>query len=127
VPSSGENSGYSASTLAAIVASLVCAAQFALDRADHSCATFLYDYADWLAAHIEAWTVTDCGELVPEKPRHYIRINPTDPTFSDPHADPDTGAIAITNGGGMWPARNVVSGIFSSVSASASGIHRIPL
>jgi glucoamylase len=107
-----ENSGYSASTLAAIVASLVCAAQFALDRADQSCATFLYDYADWLAAHIEAWTVTDCGELVPEKPRHHIRINPTDPTFPDPHADPDTGTIAITNGGGMWPARNVVSGDF---------------
>jgi glucoamylase len=56
--------------------------------------------------------VTTRGELVPGRPRHYIRITPADP--SDPHAmaDPDTAMIRIANGGGEHPARNVVGGDF---------------
>ncbi len=56
--------------------------------------------------------VTTRGDLVPGFPRHYIRINPTDPNAPDPHADPNTAMIQIANGGGLHPARNVVGGDF---------------
>ncbi len=73
---------------------------------------FVLTYADWLAAHIEDWTVTTRGELVEGVPTHYIRINPADPDAPDPHADPNTTMIEIANGGGLHPARNVVGGDF---------------
>jgi glucoamylase len=104
-----ENAGYSPSTLAAIIAGLVCAADFAPLEADKE---FILAYADWLEAHIEDWTVTTCGDLVGEFPRHYIRINPTDPLAPDPHADPNKTMIQIANGGGLHAARNVVGGDF---------------
>jgi glucoamylase len=65
-----------------------------------------------LAAHIEEWTVTRQGDLVEGFPRHYIRINPTDPDAPDSHADPNTTMIQLANGGGLHPARNVVGGDF---------------
>ena len=65
-----------------------------------------------MAAHIEEWTVTTQGELVEGFPRHYVRINPADPGAPDPHADPNTTTIQVANGGGLHPARNVVSGDF---------------
>jgi glucoamylase len=107
-----ENAGYSPSTLATVIAGLVCAAEFATRYSEPGAATFILEYADWLAAHIEEWTVTTRGELVQGIPRHYIRINPTDADAPDPHADPDTTMLAIANGGGLFPARNVVGGDF---------------
>jgi glucoamylase len=107
-----ENSGYSPSTLATVIASLVCAAEFAKSSSQTGTADFLLVYADWLAAHIEEWTVTTRGDLAPGVRRHYIRINPTDPKAPDPHADPNTTILAIANGGGLHPARNVVGGDF---------------
>jgi glucoamylase len=107
-----ENAGYSPSTLATVIASLVCAAEFAKQQDQASPADFILVYADWLAAHIEEWTVTTAGELVEGFPRHYIRINPTDPGTPDPHADPNTTTLAVANGGGVHPARHVVSGDF---------------
>jgi glucoamylase len=104
-----ENAGYSPSTLASIIAGLVCAADFATLEADKD---FILAYADWLEAHIEDWTVTTRGELVEDFPRHYVRINPTDPITPDPHADPNTTMIQIANGGGLHEARNVVGGDF---------------
>ncbi|MGA2747348.1 MAG: glycoside hydrolase family 15 protein [Verrucomicrobiota bacterium] len=104
-----ENAGYSPSTLASVIAGLVCAADFAEEEADKN---FILTYADWLAAHVEDWTVTTRGELVDGLPRHYIRINPTDPETPDPHADPNTTTLQIANGGGEHPARNVVGGDF---------------
>jgi glucoamylase len=80
-----ENAGYSPSTLAANVAALICAACFARDRGDLVTAQFLEDYADFLEAHIEAWTVTNQGFLVPGVKRHYVRINPIN--LADPDAD----------------------------------------
>lgn len=59
-----ENAGYSPSTLATVIASLVCAAEFAKQHGEASTADFILEYADWLAAHVEEWTVTTCGELV---------------------------------------------------------------
>jgi len=107
-----ENSGYSPSTLAPVIAALVCAAEYGKRRGQTQLADFILTYADWPAAHIEEWTVTTQGELVAGLPRHYIRINPTDPGAPDPHADPNTTMIQVANGGGLHPARNVVGGDF---------------
>lgn len=107
-----ENAGYSPSTLATIIAGLVCAAEFANKKSGASAADFIFAYADWLAEHIEEWTVTTRGELVKDIPRHYLRINPTDPLTPDPHADPNATMIQIGNGGGIHPARNIVGGDF---------------
>jgi glucoamylase len=107
-----ENAGYSPSTLATVIAGLVCAAEFAKQHGEASTADFILVYADWLAAHLEEWTVTTAGELVEGLRRHYIRINPTDAAAPDPHADPNTTVLAIANGGGVQPARNVVGGDF---------------
>jgi glucoamylase len=107
-----ENSGYSPSTLATIIAGLVCAAEFAKKHDHKNVEDFIFAYADWLASHIEEWTVTMRGELVKDIPRHYIRINPTDPQTPDPHADPNVTMIQIGNDGGIHPARNVVGGDF---------------
>ena len=107
-----ENAGYSPSTLATVIAGLVCAAEFARERGEPDTAEFILAYADWMASHVEEWTVTTGGELVAGIPRHYIRINPTDPDAPDPHADPNTTMLAVANGGGLHPARNIVGGDF---------------
>ena len=107
-----ENSGYSPSTLATIVASVVCAAEFARGRKDKLAAGFLLDYADWLSSHLEEWMVTSRGELVKGKPRHYVRITPADPKQARASPDPDEAEIVVANGGGKHPARNIVGGDF---------------
>jgi len=107
-----ENSGYSPSTLATVIAGLVCAAEFAADRGDAETAEFIRAYADWMAAHVEDWTVTSRGELVPGTPRHYVRITPSSAGVPDPHPDPDTAMLSVANGGGVHPARNVMGGDF---------------
>ncbi|MGA2248874.1 MAG: glycoside hydrolase family 15 protein [Verrucomicrobiota bacterium] len=107
-----ENAGYSPSTLATVIAALVCASELAREHHQEKTADFILAYADWLAAHLEEWMVTTKGELVEELPRHYIRINPSDSGKPDPHADPNATMIQIANGGGLHPARNVVGGDF---------------
>ena len=107
-----ENAGYSPSTLAAVIAALVCTAEWAKEYGKTDVAEFVFAYADWLVAHLEEWMVTTKGELVEGFPRHYIRINPTVPGAPDPHADPNTTMIQLANGGGLHPARNVVGGDF---------------
>ena len=107
-----ENAGYSPSTLAVVIAALVCTAEWAKELGKTEVADFILAYADWLAAHVEEWTVTTEGELVEGLPRHYIRINPADPVAPDPHADPNKTIIQLANGGGIHPARNVVGGDF---------------
>jgi glucoamylase len=107
-----ENAGYSPSTLAMVIAGLVCAAEFVAKDDDAGTRQFILVYADWLAAHIEDWTVTTNGELIDGVRRHYIRINPTDPEAPDAHADPNTSVLSVANGGGQYPARNIVGGDF---------------
>ncbi len=107
-----ENAGYSPSTLATVIAGLVCAAESGRQCHDTGTAEFILEYADWLAAHVEEWTVTTTGELVEGFRRHYIRINPTDLQTPDPHADPNTTILGVANGGGLHPARNIVGGDF---------------
>ena len=107
-----ENAGYSPSTLAAIIAALVCAAEFAQDRKETVTADFLLAYADWLSAHLEAWMVTDQGDLLPGKPRYYVRITPAIPGQADGTVNPNTAVIQIANHGGQHNARNIVGGDF---------------
>ena len=107
-----EGAGYSPGTLATILAALVCVAEFARERKEDATAEFILSYADWVSAKIEDWTVTTMGELVPEKPRHYVRITPVKPKDPNPVAEPDTAMLQVANGGGKHPARNVVGGDF---------------
>ena len=71
-----ENAGYSPSTLAAVIAGLICAAEIARARDAVEQAVFLEEFADWIESHIEDWTVTNDGVLHPEVKRHYMRIRP---------------------------------------------------
>jgi len=92
-----ENSGLSPSTLASNIAALVCASALALERGDEALASFLVDFADFIEAHLEAWTVTNQGVIVPGITRHYVRINPADPADPIPNEDPDHGVVTIRN------------------------------
>jgi glucoamylase len=107
-----ENSGYSPSTLATMIAALVCTAEFAQVRGDPDAASVAISYADWVEEYVEEWTVTNCGELVPDIPRHYIRITRADPSDSTSQPDPNNAVIQIANGGGKHLARNIVGGDF---------------
>jgi glucoamylase len=107
-----ENSGYSPSTLAANIASLFCASEFAREKGDLKTAQFILEYADFLECHIEDWTVTTQGTLVRGIPKHYIRILPVSPEDSRPLEDPNQGTLPIRNRapGKQWefPAKEVV-------------------
>ncbi|MBP2689215.1 MAG: glycoside hydrolase 15-related, partial [Deltaproteobacteria bacterium] len=111
-----EAGGYSPSTIASNIAALVCAASFARERGDGATAAFLEEYADFLECHVEAWTVTTEGTLVPRIPRHYIRILPADVNDPFPPEDPNLGVLALANQppGSRWrfPGKEIVDGGF---------------
>lgn len=111
-----ENSGYSPSTLAASIAALVCAADFAEAMGNRHDASFLLDCADFLESHVETWTVTTEGSLVPGVPRHYIRIHPATVGDAAPNENPNQGLLTIHNRppGLPWqfPAKDIVDGGF---------------
>jgi len=92
-----EVSGYSPSTLASNIAALICAACFARERGDAAAAKYLEEYADFLECHIERWTVTTEGTLLPGVARHYIRILPESADNPHPEEDPNLGNISIAN------------------------------
>src|SRR5262249_37553228 len=92
-----ENAGYSPSTLASNIAALICAACFARERGHEAAASFLERHADFLECHVEPWTVTIDGTLLPEVKRHFIRIQPVDPSDADPEEDPNRGVVPIRN------------------------------
>ncbi|MEG3437271.1 glycoside hydrolase family 15 protein [Pannus brasiliensis CCIBt3594] len=92
-----EAGGFSPSTLAACIAALICASAFARARKDGETARFLEEYADFLESHLETWTVTNEGTLVPGIRRHYIRINPASIDDPRPDENPDRKTLAIAN------------------------------
>jgi glucoamylase len=110
-----ESSGYSPSTLAAHIAALICAAEFFDDHGDHGTATFVRDYADFLESHIERWTVTTKGTLVPGITRHYIRINPAK-AADCADEDPNCGTLVLANqppgARDEFPAKEIVDAGF---------------
>jgi glucoamylase len=111
-----EASGYSPSTLASNIAALICAAAFARDRDDPKTAQFLEEYADFLECHLEEWTVTTEGTLVPEIKQHYIRITPASIDDDCPNENPNHGRLIIKNKApnerSDFPAKEIVDGGF---------------
>jgi glucoamylase len=111
-----EASGYSPSTLASNIVGLICAARFARERRDEATALYLEEYADFLECHIEDWTVTTRGTLVPGMERHYIRIRPADINDPVPDEDPNTGTLTMANAQpgrqATFPAKEVVDAGF---------------
>jgi glucoamylase len=98
-----EKPGYSPATIAAEIASLVCAAAIAKTHQEESSATSYLKTADDWARNLEHWTVTKNG---PYKDGHYyLRITE--------NADPDDGAkIEINSGGGTYDERAIVDAGF---------------
>ncbi len=92
-----ENAGYSPSTLAAVISGLLCAADIARGRDAGELADFLESYADWIEAHLDEWTTTEDGVLLPGVERHYMRIRP--PAAGEPFHNPtiEPGFIHIAN------------------------------
>ncbi len=92
-----ENAGYSPSTLAAVIASLCCAAEIAAAHNEAALAQFLDEHADWIQSHLEDWTVTEEGTLHPDVQRHYIRVRP--PAKGEPWYRPDVapGNVRLNN------------------------------
>jgi len=111
-----EASGYSPSTLASNIAALIAAACFCRQRGDTRSAEFLEQYADFLESHVDLWTVTTEGTLVPGIRRHYIRILPDDVGNPDPAEDPNSGTLKITNlpygAQNSFPAKEIVDAGF---------------
>jgi glucoamylase len=111
-----EASGYSPSTLASNIAALIGAAYFCKQRADKAAAEFLEQYADFLESHVDAWTVTTEGTLVPGIRRHYIRILPDSVDNPDPAEDPNSGILKIANlpagAQNSFPAKEIVDAGF---------------
>jgi glucoamylase len=107
-----EASGYSPSTLASNIAALIGAAYFCRQRENKAAAEFAEQYADFLESHVDAWTVTTEGTLVPEIRRHYIRILPDDVDNSTPAEDPNSGVLKIANlapgTNNSFPAKEIV-------------------
>ncbi len=71
-----ETAGYSPSTLAAVISALVCAADIARSRQASELGSYLEAYADWIEAHLDEWTTTTEGVLLPDVKYHYMRIRP---------------------------------------------------
>jgi glucoamylase len=111
-----EVSGYSPSTLASNIAALICAAGFARERGDEATAKYLEEYADFLECHVERWTVTTEGTLLPGVARHYLRILPERADNHSPDEDPNKGDITIANlrpgAQCVFPAKEVVDAGF---------------
>ena len=111
-----EASGYSPSTLAAHIAGLICAACFARERGHEATAVYLEDYADFLESHIESWTVTTRGTLVPGIARHYIRIHPANAEDSHPDEYANDGLLELRNqppgARQQYPAKEIVDAGF---------------
>ena len=111
-----ENAGYSPSTLAAVIAGLICAADLARANGAEDLGKFYEGYADWIEAHLDEWTTTDDGVLLDGVKRHYVRINP--PACGEPFATDlcAEGKIRMANRGpgekDVFEAREIVDGGF---------------
>jgi glucoamylase len=88
-----EVAGYSPSTLAAVIAGLICAAEIVRAHESAELAVFLEEFADWIEHHLEDWTVTNSGVLHSDVKRHYMRIRP--PERGEAYACEDCGTEQI--------------------------------
>ena len=81
-----ETRGLSPSTLAVLITAMICASEMAEHDGDTQEQALVEDFADWLESHIETWTVTRSGTLLPDIPEHFVRINPVAPGQSPPES-----------------------------------------
>jgi glucoamylase len=88
-----ESAGYSPSTLAAVICGLICAAEIVRANNSPELGQLLEEHADWIESHLEDWTVTNDGVLLPEVKRHYMRIRP--PECGEPYAHEGCGKEVI--------------------------------
>lgn len=107
-----EASGYSASTLAVVIASFICTAELLEEEGQAETAEFLRTYADWLNTHVEDWLLTRSAPQHPEHHPYYVRVTPAEAERPDPHPDPDALTLQVANGGGAHPANMIVGGDF---------------
>jgi len=111
-----ENAGYSPSTLAAVISALICAADICRAHGSGELGSFLEEFADWIEAHLDEWTTTQRGILLPDVTHHYMRIRP--PAAGEPfhNASIPPGMIHIANRGpgekDEFEAREVVDAGF---------------
>ena len=94
-----EMAGYSPSTLAAVIAGLICAADIARAHGSEELASFLESYADWIEAHLDEWTTTTEGILHPDVKYHYMRIRPPAPGEPFYNDQVPVGSVRIANRG----------------------------
>jgi glucoamylase len=111
-----ESSGYSPSTLAVVISAFICAGSFARANRDHGTAAFLESYADYLRSHLEEWTVTTEGTLIPGVRRHFVRLNPAKPGEAPGPGAVNTAEIPLPDqppgSPQSYPAREVVDAGF---------------
>jgi glucoamylase len=111
-----ENAGYSPSTLAAVIAGLVCAAEIVRAHDAAEMATFLEEQADWIEKHLEDWTVTSNGVLHPEVKRHYMRIRPPECGEAYAHEECGKELVRLANqppgARNTFEAREIIDGGF---------------
>ncbi len=111
-----ENAGYSPSTLAAVIAGLICAAEIVRTHDADEMATFLEELADWIEKHIEDWTVTNSGVLHPEIKRHYMRIRPPECGEAYAHEECGKEIVKLSNqppgAPNTFEAREIIDGGF---------------
>ena len=111
-----EAGGYSPATLGAVIAALVCAADFARDKNDAATSAFLLDYADYLECRLDDWTTTTQGTLVASVSRHYVRITPSRAGEPPPENGADEGTVFLANqppeAQKAYPARDIVDAGF---------------
>jgi len=111
-----ENAGYSPSTLAIVIAALICAADIARARKSEGLASYLETFADWIEANLDEWTTTTEGVLHPEIKRHYMRIRPPAPGQPFYNDSIPVGSIRIGNRGpgeqDVFEAREIIDAGF---------------
>ncbi len=91
-----EDGGYSPSTLAAEIAGLLVAADFAEERGDYGLANYLRETADAWNETIERWTYVTGTELAKKVgvKGYYVRITPANPADIEL---PTAGVVAVKN------------------------------
>ncbi|MCL6564303.1 MAG: glucan 1,4-alpha-glucosidase [Firmicutes bacterium] len=78
-----ENAGYSAATLATVIAALVLGGAMARRQGETTVAEFVESLADGWAAMVDHWTYTEEGMVVEGHPCHYQRIHPVTAVAED--------------------------------------------
>jgi glucoamylase len=104
--------------LAVVIAALIGAAEMVRSRHEPELATFLEEQADWLESHLEDWTATNDGVLMPGVKQHYMRIRPVEAAGAEAcmHMGPGRERVILANRAPgeqyAFEAREIVDGGF---------------